>query len=155
MATSPTLKIHLLGRFQLALDDKPVLSLSQPRMQFLLAHLLLHRDKPISRQQLAFVFWPDTTEEQAHANLRNLLHRLRTALPGSERLIRFDRHQVWWQDDGMLWLDVAEFTAALAEAAAAEGAGNAPVAALLRVPRPGTTTIRRCRPRWRRPSGGG
>ncbi len=128
MVTSSSFKIHLLGRFQLTFDNEPVPGLNQPRMQFLLAYLLLHRSAPISRQQLAFVFWPDTTEEQARANLRNLLHRLRTALPGSEQFLQYGHTQVWWRQPDACWLDVAEFNAAMAQAAAAEAAGDLPSA---------------------------
>jgi cytidylate kinase len=41
----------------------------------------LHRTASISRQQLAFLFWPDSTDQQALKNLRKLLTRLRQALP--------------------------------------------------------------------------
>ncbi len=120
------LRIHLLGGFQFEDDAETPPALAQPRLQNLLAYLILHREAPVSRQQLAFALWPDSTEEQAHSNLRNLLHRLRAVLSDSERLIQFDRHQVWWRGEGAAWLDVAAFDAALAAAAEAEGAADLP-----------------------------
>ncbi len=122
-----TLHIHLLGGFRLEEEAEMPPALAQPRLQFLLAYLLLHRQAPVSRQQLAFALWPDSTEEQAYSNL---LHRLRAALPGSERLIRFDRHQVWWQGKDGAWLDVAAFDAALAAAAATEEVADLPRACI-------------------------
>src|SRR5262245_66389657 len=77
----PALHIQLLGSFRLTADHLPVPPLDSPRLQALLAYLVLHRAVPHVRAHLAFQLWPDTTEPQAHANLRNLLHRLPHALP--------------------------------------------------------------------------
>lgn len=117
--TQTPLRVHLLGGFRLEAEGETPPAIAQPRLRFLLAYLLLHRDKPIARQQIAFAFWPDTTEGQAHANLRNLLHRLRAAL--GERFIGFDRHCVWWCDEGRVGLDVADFEQRLAEIERAAG----------------------------------
>jgi len=72
MMSTDTLCIHLFGSFRLLYSDRPVAGFDQARLQQLLAYLLLHRAIPISRQQLAFLFWTDSTEEQARTNLRNL-----------------------------------------------------------------------------------
>jgi DNA-binding SARP family transcriptional activator len=80
METCHILRIHLLGNFRLVGDGRPIAGLAQVRLRDLIAYLLLHRDAEISRQQLAFAFWPDTPDGQARNNLRTLLHRLREAL---------------------------------------------------------------------------
>ena len=77
----PHLSVYLLGGFRIILSDTPVSHINTPRLQALLAYLLLNRDAPQSRQHIAFLFWPDSSEEQAQANLRNLLLQLRRALP--------------------------------------------------------------------------
>ena len=82
--------VRLLGECSLHLDrappaGEPLSEVNTPRLQALLAYLLLHRDAPQSRSHLAFLFWPDSTEAQAHTNLRTLLHRLRQALPDGDR----------------------------------------------------------------------
>ena len=76
-----SLRINLLGRFQVSQGDQPLAGFEHARFQHLLAYLTLHRTAPISRQQLAFLFWPDSTDQQALKNLRTLLTRLRQALP--------------------------------------------------------------------------
>ncbi len=76
------LRIDLPGSFRLRLDDQPAAGFKHARLQHLLAYLALHRAAQISRQQLAFVFWPDSNNQQAFKNLRNLLTRLRHSLPG-------------------------------------------------------------------------
>ena len=83
----PILHIHLLGDFRLIYDDEPVTSISTPRLQSLLAYLVLHREAPQPRPYLAFLFWPDSTESQALTNLRHLLHLLRHALPDADQFI--------------------------------------------------------------------
>jgi predicted ATPase/DNA-binding SARP family transcriptional activator len=125
MDTSHTLDVQLLGRFRLISGGQPVETLAQARLQHLFAYLLLHPDRAISRQQLAFAFWPDTSDDRARSNLRNLLHRLRDALPAGARWLEFDRHTVCWQPGATIVLDVAEFDAALARAAAAAQSGDA------------------------------
>lgn len=56
----PTVRLHLdlLGTFRLRQSEQPVAGFDHARLQHLLAYLVLHRAAPISRQQLAFLFWP-------------------------------------------------------------------------------------------------
>src|SRR5436190_15453718 len=121
---TPTLHIQLLGRFRLTADDAPGPPLDSPRLQALLAYLLLQRDAPHARAHLAFQLWPDTTEAQAHANLRTLLHRLRQALPDSDRFLHIDAQTVQWRGAAPATLDVADVERALAQAATVEQVGN-------------------------------
>src|SRR5688500_5683889 len=72
----PTLHIRLLGDCSMVNGYEPVAGINTPRLHSLLAYLLLHRDAPQLRQHLAFLFWPDTGEAQARANLRQLIHEL-------------------------------------------------------------------------------
>lgn len=58
----PRLDICLLGKFQIKVADQQGIALHQPRLQSLLAYLLLHRDTPHSRRKIAFLFWPDVPE---------------------------------------------------------------------------------------------
>ena len=120
----PMLHIQLLGNFLLRSDDTPVTTVDSPRLQALLAYLLLHRDAPHPRQHLAFLLWPDTTEAQAHTNLRTLLHRLRRALPEADPFLHSDAQTVHWRSDAPWTLDVADFERTVAQADQAERAGN-------------------------------
>jgi len=113
-----SLRIQLLGQFSVTDATEAVAGVSHARLLELLAYLLLHRNAPVSRQQLAFVFWPDSSEEQARTNLRNLWHRLRRTLPEADRLLATDELTVYWRGDASCWLDVAEFEHHLKQAAA-------------------------------------
>lgn len=120
----PAMHIRLLGTFLIASDRIPLTSVDMPRLQSLLAYLVLHHGAPQSRARLASLLWPDSTEEQAHTNLRNLLYKLRQALPESDRYLVIDRHTLQWQGDDSWTLDVLEFEQAVARAEQAEQEGN-------------------------------
>lgn len=120
----PTLQIRLFGDFQLLYDGNLIPNLHQARLQSLLAYLVLHRDAPQARQRLAFLFWPDSSEAQAHANLRQLLHRLQRVLPAAHDFLRLDTKTVQWRADAAFTLDVAEFECHLAFADEAAGKGD-------------------------------
>ena len=109
----PTLDIQLLGDFRLRSDAVLVTTVNTPRMQSLLAYLVLHRGAPQSRQFLAYQFWPDSSEKQARTNLRNLFHRLRQALPNADRFLYTDSTHLQWHPKSSYQLDVAKFEQAL------------------------------------------
>jgi DNA-binding SARP family transcriptional activator len=121
---SPALDIQLLGDFRLVYDSAPVTSVNTARLQSLLAYLVLHGKAPQARHHVAFLFWPDSTEAQAHTNLRNLLYLLRQALPEADRFLDADAQTLQWRAEAPFRLDVADFESALAEAGRAEEAGD-------------------------------
>src|SRR5512136_1137321 len=107
------LRIQLLGSFQVITHDKSLARLPSERLQALLAYLVLHRDRPLSRQQLAVTFWPDTTDAQARTNLRTLITRLREALPDADPFLAIDAQTVQWRSNSSCAIDVIEFEQAL------------------------------------------
>ena len=90
------LHIDLLGGFSLVRGETLITSIEWPRLQSLLAYLVLHRHSRQSRTHLACLLWPDSTESQAHTNLRTLLTRLRRALPNADTFLYTDRHGIQW-----------------------------------------------------------
>jgi DNA-binding SARP family transcriptional activator len=85
------LRIRLLGSLEVRSGETVLEPLESARAEALLAYLLLHRDAPQSRQRLAFLFWPDSTEAQARTNLRHVLHVLRRSLPDADRFLPWGR----------------------------------------------------------------
>ncbi len=131
LSVTSTLSIHLLGDFSLTAGDAPVATMNVPRLQSLLAYLLLHRNAPQDRSRLAFLLWPDSSEAQAHTNLRKLLHQLRQSIPNVDAFLRAEKHTLQWLPDDAAWtLDTLEIEEALAQAGQAEREGD-------------TTTLRR------------
>ena len=98
----PALQIQFLGGFSLRNADTSATPLDHPRLQVLLAYLVLYRARPHTRQHLAFLLWPDSSEAQARSNLRSLLHRLRHALP--EAIDAFLAEHGLGRDDIEAWV---------------------------------------------------
>jgi len=107
------LRIDLLGDFRILYEEKPITGLEKPRLQTFLAYLILHRDAPQSRAQLSYLFWLDSTEAQARANLRKQLYHLRRTLPDADHFLYTDHKVAQWQPNAPFTLDVADFEDAL------------------------------------------
>jgi DNA-binding SARP family transcriptional activator len=107
----PVLHIRLLGDFSLDYDGAPISTINTPRLQSLLAYLVLRQEAPQRRHYVAYTLWPDSTDTQARSNLRTLLHRFRDALPLADRFLRADTHILQWVGDAPFTLDVADFEA--------------------------------------------
>ncbi|GCE19799.1 AfsR/SARP family transcriptional regulator [Dictyobacter kobayashii] len=105
----PTIYIHLFGGFRLFADEILIPTTDTTRISELLTYLLLHRDAPQSRAQLAFLLWPESTESQAYANLRNLVFKLRQLLPAADTFLHITRHTLQWSAQENWQLDVQLF----------------------------------------------
>jgi TolB-like protein/Flp pilus assembly protein TadD len=96
-----TFRLEVLGSFSLT---SPVCSIDRlpKKTQGLLAYLAVHRDRPISREQLAALLWGHSDNEHARRSLRQCLLSLRAALksPTGDLLVddasgvRLATHQV-------------------------------------------------------------
>jgi uncharacterized protein YbjT (DUF2867 family)/DNA-binding SARP family transcriptional activator len=118
----PTATVRLLGRFSLRVvsgdrDDggdrgsgsgggggETEVRVDMARAELLVAFLALHPGAQ-SRKRLAAVLWPDSTEAQAHTNLRKLLHTVRHRLPAADCHLEITPRTVRWRGES----DVAEF----------------------------------------------
>ncbi len=120
----PELHLQLLGDFRLDYDGGPLTGVNSPRLQSLLAYLVLHAQAPQSRQHLAFLLWPESTEAQARTNLRQLLYNLRQTLPEPDIFLQIETQTLQWHPQAPFTLDVTQFEAALdrAEQAASQSA---------------------------------
>ena len=73
------LELRVLGQFEVRANDG-VLQLASRPAQSLLAYLTLSAGVAHRREKLAGLFWPDADEDNARANLRHALWRIRKAL---------------------------------------------------------------------------
>jgi DNA-binding SARP family transcriptional activator len=112
------LTLKLLGVFQL-IDGENTMTLGQARLPELVAYLALRRFEAVPRRQLAYLFWPDSSEAQAQTNLRNLLFKLGKAWPTVSNFLHVERSQIRWRADCAVEIDVLRFEAAVAQADAA------------------------------------
>src|SRR5579859_3586593 len=99
-------------------DGTAVTTVNVPRLQSLLAYLVLHRSGPQTRSHLAFLLWPDSTEAQAHTNLRKVLYQLRQSYPGIDHFLAVSKQSLQWRpvQDSIWSLDVEEMEVAMARA---------------------------------------
>jgi DNA-binding SARP family transcriptional activator len=119
------LHVSLLGEQVVSDGDGRVL-LRSSRTIALVAFLVTHADAPQTRQRIAGLFWPDSTDEQALTNLRRELHHLRAVLPTSGALVVTSR-DLCWRDTPAVTVDVRVFgrerRAALAASARSDPGG--------------------------------
>ena len=111
--------LDLLGTIRLRPSDQPVAGFEHAHLQHLLAYIVLNRTATISRQQHAFLFWPDVTNQQPLKNLHTLLTRLRHALPAADHFIGVTAQTILWHPYIPFSLDVVEFEKSVAQVAAA------------------------------------
>lgn len=121
---APTFQMCLFGDCVLLVDHLPVRSLDVPRLRSLLVCLVLHRGAPQSRSRLAYLLWPDSTDAQAHTNLRNALFKLRVTLPEVDSFLVVERQTLGFRGDTRFRLDVLDFERAIAQAEQARGIQN-------------------------------
>lgn len=115
------IKINLFGKFSARRAEQSLAGLDVYRTQELFSYLLVHRDRPHTREALATLLWGETPTEKAKKYLRQTLWHLQTALdapsegPGQSFLLaEHDRVQLNLR--AAFWLDVADFEQAHAQA---------------------------------------
>lgn len=118
------LKISVFGDFQLKYGNQVLSSIDSPRQQELLIYLLFNREAAQSRQSLSFQFWPESSENQARNNLRQLLFQIRNKLPDAEHFLIIKNKTCQWDPDSLYQLDAVEFEHCLEESKQAKKAND-------------------------------
>lgn len=108
------LKFHLFGKFSVRRDERPAPGFDAHKEQELLSYLLLHRERPHSREALAGLLWGDVPTEKSKKYLRQALWHVQAALeaPGGEAgggLLSVEHDWVQLERGAGLWLDVEVF----------------------------------------------
>jgi DNA-binding SARP family transcriptional activator/tetratricopeptide (TPR) repeat protein len=97
--------LRLLGTFELVHHgDK--MSSGQLRLEELIAMLAIQPGQPFTRSEIAYRFWPDSTDAQSRTNVRNLLYKLRAAWEHWDEVLHIDRSTVMWRQDAAIRVDV-------------------------------------------------
>jgi DNA-binding SARP family transcriptional activator len=105
----------LFGKFTALADGQPLGDFGSGKAQELLAYLLVHRDRPHSRESLAEMLWEASSSTSAKKYLRQALWQMQQALPGG-KWIENETDWVRISRQANLRLDVAEFEQAFARA---------------------------------------
>ncbi len=109
------------------LDDKPVIDWPSSKGKSIFQYLVTHRERPIVKEILMDLFWPEATPDAARNNLNVAIYGLRQAL----RKVQPSFSHLLFQDDAYLfnpnlkiWLDYEAFTELLNIARSLERDGN-------------------------------
>jgi DNA-binding SARP family transcriptional activator len=108
---APSLMVYCLGPFRVYRDDKLITDWPSGKGKAIFKYLLIHRDRPISRDMLMDVFWPDVGPESARNCLNVAIHGLRQALKAAAGVPGIIlRDGVYCLSRELrLWVDVDEF----------------------------------------------
>lgn len=116
-----------LGPLEVIVAGKRVVRWNSLKARAVFQYLLIHRDRPVRRDVLMELEWPDHTHSSARNNLNVALHSLRNALDGPWQNLQ----PVVYQDGCYelnprltWWVDRDEFLSALAQADAYRVAGQ-------------------------------
>lgn len=115
MSENRRFEIRLLGAFEIMYEGAPFDAAFTPVLQSLLSYLFFYGEQPHTREQVAYIFWPDSTETQARNNLRKRLLQLRKALPFLEEFMVLHGPVLTWLPDAPLRVDAVEFQKCLTE----------------------------------------
>ena len=111
------LKITLLGAPQVELDGTPVTGFATRKAEALFYYLAV-TGRMHTRDALAALFWPDTSDRRAKKNLRDLLFNLRQLL-GDYLIIT--RNTLAFAHDRPYWLDVEQLRTQVKQATSSAG----------------------------------
>src|SRR3979409_1233549 len=99
------MRINLFGNLRISIAGHSVTAVNTNRLHSLIAYLILHGDAAQSRERIAFMLWPASSESQARTNLRQLLHHLKRALPAECSVLVTDHFAVRWRQDPSCTVD--------------------------------------------------
>jgi len=110
----------LFGKFTAHHDAGLLKGLDASKDQELLSYLLIHRDRPHSREALATLLWGETSTEKSKKYLRQALWHLHAALNSNNgngtAVLLVDNDWLSLNPCSNLWTDVADFERAFAGA---------------------------------------
>jgi SARP family transcriptional regulator, regulator of embCAB operon len=125
----PTLAVHYLGTFQVDIDGRRAVP-DTGRTRLLLAYLVDRRARPIPRDQLMDVFWPDANPDAARNSLHVSLCGVRKSLARvSGRTVIERRGETYGVAEGIdVWTDVEAFEEECDGGERAEASGDTELA---------------------------
>lgn len=124
---SADLGVCCFGPFRTYQRDQPVQEWVSRKGKSIFKYLIAYRDRPVSKEVLMDLIWPDTPPEAARNNLNVAIYGLRQSL----RQAGLPESAILYQDDCYLinpeltlWVDVEAFSAHVAQGRDDEKNGN-------------------------------
>jgi adenylate cyclase len=109
----PRFALSLLGSFQATLDGQPVTAFESAKARALLAYLAVESERPHTREKLAGLLWPDSTESAARGSLSQALTNLRHVLGERDDdppVLLASRQAIQFNHESDPFVDVLAFT---------------------------------------------
>jgi DNA-binding SARP family transcriptional activator len=105
------IKYFLFVKFHVEANSMIIQKIESQKAEELLVYLLLFRDQPHSREQLADVLWGEIAPEQSRSYLRKTLWQLQSMLEfyGSQGMLLVEGEWIQVNLQFDFWLDVDEF----------------------------------------------
>lgn len=105
------IKVFLFGKFRIEVDTALVQKFDPYKAKELMVYLLLNRDRPQYREQLAEVLWGEIAPEQSKGYLRKALWQLQSVLEPhcGEGILLVDGEWLQINPDFHFWLDIDAF----------------------------------------------
>lgn len=124
---SSTLLVYCLGPFQVYQDDHAIENWPNGKGKSIFKYLVTHRDRPIGKEVLMDLFWPNAEAPAARNNLNVAIYGLRQAISKanpcqSHVLFRDDCYLL--NPDLDIWADYEEFTRNIRQARALDEDGQ-------------------------------
>lgn len=123
---TPLLVVYCLGPFQVYQNEQPIEDWISSKGKTIFKYLLTHRERPVMKDILMDLFWPDADIDSARNNLNVAIYGLRQAL----RNQNWDFSHVLFQNDSYqfnsklrFWIDYESFTNHLKTARTLEHSG--------------------------------
>ena len=118
------IKFRLFGNFQACLSEELATASITGKPEELFCFLLLHRQMMTARENLATLFWGDTSTVQSKKYLRDALWKLQERLALSQEeppVLLASAECVYVNPQADVWVDVAEFETAFSAVATVRG----------------------------------
>ncbi|HRW10416.1 MAG TPA: hypothetical protein P5121_35170, partial [Caldilineaceae bacterium] len=99
------LHIELFGGIHIQRNGQPA-TLPYDKVRALFAYLVVESTRPLRRDTLTALLWPDQSDKEARHNLSQALLKLRQTLDPDDFLLLTDRHTVQLNPSAVVELDV-------------------------------------------------
>ncbi|MCA9875146.1 MAG: winged helix-turn-helix domain-containing protein, partial [Anaerolineales bacterium] len=123
----PCLTVYTLGAFRVYQDDQLIDDITSSKSWSIFKYLLVNRTKPVAKEVLMDMFWPEAAPDAARNNLNVAIYHLRKTLRDGYH----DFSHILYQDDHyalnsemVVWVDADDFAEKYRQAQSCEGDGR-------------------------------
>lgn len=109
---TPTLAVYCLGAFKVFLSNQLITGWNGQKGSSILKYMVGNRERPVAKDILMDIFWPDSGAEVARRNLHQAIYGLRQTLRRTApelQLILFENDCYRINTEVDIWMDFEEF----------------------------------------------